>query len=412
MTFEYKSGRLNAENVSVADIAKQVGTPFYCYSEDVFSRNFNEFKDAFSNYPTTICFAVKSNSNLSVLKLLASLGAGADTVSEGEIRRAVMAGVDPEKIVFSGVGKTVSEMKYALEVGIGQFNVESREELALLNDISADSGKKARVSVRVNPDVDANTHEKISTGRKIDKFGISYDQIIEVIKFADSLENIEVEGITTHIGSQITEISPFKQAFTKIVKLVEDIESAGVKLKRLDFGGGIGVKYKDETPIEISDYANALIEIIKPTGLDLILEPGRRISADAGILVTEVQFLKDTGERVFAIVDAAMNDLARPAIYTAYHEIVAEKSDNNTHEYDVVGPICESSDIFGRLRPLPEIESGDLLVIKQAGAYGMVMASTYNTRPTIPEIMVSGDSFKIIRKRQTMEDLLALDELV
>lgn len=412
MGFEYKNGQLFAESMAVKEIAKQVGTPFYCYSKQIFTENYNSFASAFSAHPTTICFAVKSNSNISVLKLLGELGAGADTVSEGEIRRALIAGINPEKIVFSGVGKTVAEMKFALDSNIGQFNIESHEELSLLNEIAGELGKKALVSLRVNPDVDANTHEKITTGRKIDKFGIAYDAIIEAFEYAETLPNIKVCGIAAHIGSQITELEPFKLAFKKIVGLVSELKGKGINLSRLDFGGGVGIKYKDETPLDIKDYADALIEIAEPTALPIFLEPGRRISADAGILVSEVQFLKDTGEREFAIIDAAMNDLARPAIYTAYHEIIAEKSSSTTHKYDVVGPICESSDIFGRQRPLPELKSGDLLAIMQSGAYGMVMASTYNTRPTIPEILVDGDSFKIIRKRQTMEDLLALDEVV
>lgn len=410
MSFEYRNGGLHVEDVAIKNIAARVGTPFYCYSKEVLVKNFNEFNSAFSEYPTTICFAVKSNSNISVLKLLASLGAGADTVSEGEIRRALIAGISPDKIVFSGVGKTLSEMRYALEEGIGQFNVESVEELELLNKVAGESARIAKVSLRVNPDIDANTHEKITTGRKIDKFGISYDAIAGIFDASRDLSNIRIEGLAAHIGSQIVEIEPFKMAAMKMAELAIAIVNKGFDLKRLDLGGGLGVRYKDEVPIDIEYYAENLIEAIKPAGLELYLEPGRRISADAGILVSEVQYLKDTGERIFAIIDAGMNDLQRPAIYTAYHDIIAEKSDNNTQQYDIVGPVCESSDIFGRLRPLPELDAGDLLAIMQAGAYGMTMASNYNTRPFIPEILVDGDNYKVIRKRQTIDDLIALDE--
>ena len=344
------------------------------------------------------------------MKILAELGAGADTVSKGEVMRALKAGVDPLKIVFSGVGKTIEEMQYGLENGIGQFNVESRTELRILNDVAKSLAKIAPVSIRVNPDIDAKTHEKITTGRKIDKFGIPWDEIDETFDLAKSLSNLEVQGIACHIGSQITDIEPFAKTAEKISQYALGLLEKGFPLKRIDLGGGLGIRYKDETPIEISDYAQTIIEQVTKTGLKLFLEPGRRIAADCGVLVSEVQYIKKSGDREFLIIDAGMNDLMRPAIYTSYHEIVAEKSGENTNKYDVVGPVCESSDIFGRQRDLPELEADDLVVIKQAGAYGMTMANNYNTRPTIAEILVEGDSFRAIRKAQTIEEVIGLDE--
>ena len=409
MSFDYKNKTLHAENLSLKEIAEHVGTPFYCYSKSKLIENFSRFKKAFSGYPTTICFAIKSNSNQSILKILSANGSGADCVSKGEIMRAEQAGIDPKKMVFAGVGKTVDEMKYGLKIGIGQFNVESREELKLLDDVAKSMGIKAPVAIRVNPDIDAITHEKITTGRKIDKFGIPWYEVIETYKLAKKLNNINVIGVSCHIGSQITDITPYQQALKKIASLVLELKEINVEISKIDFGGGLGVKYKDEKLIEIEDYANTLINIIKPTGADLIIEPGRRIAADIGVLVSEVQYIKNSGERKFAIIDAGMNDLARPAIYTSYHEIISVNEGEKNHKYDVVGPVCESSDIFGRERPMTELSNGDLIAILQAGAYGMVMAGNYNTRPMIPEVLVDDNKYKIIRKRQTIEELISLD---
>jgi diaminopimelate decarboxylase len=409
MSFEYKDGHLAAENIAVRDISKKVGTPFYCYSKDVLQNNYKSFQEGFSSYPTTICFAIKANSNLSVLKILSDMGAGADTVSQGEIMRAIKAGIPAGKIVFSGVGKTIKEMEYALNQNIGQFNVESRTEVRILNEVAKKLGKKANISIRVNPDINANTHEKITTGRKIDKFGIPWDEVDETFAMAKQYTHLEVQGIACHIGSQITNIEPFIKTARKISELANKLLKQGFNLKRLDLGGGLGIKYKDEQPIDIADYARIIIDSIKDTKLQLFIEPGRRIAADAGILVSEVQYIKKSGEREFLILDAGMNDIMRPAIYTAYHEIIAEKEGDKEYFYDIVGPVCESSDIFGRQRELPHLEAGDLVAIKQAGAYGMSMANNYNTRPIIPEILVEGDNYRVIRERQTLEEIINYD---
>lgn len=405
---DYKNSTLHIENTPVSEIAKKVSTPFYCYSRKQLVDNYLEFKQAFSEYPTTVCFAVKSCPNINVLRLLASYGAGADTVSQGEIMRALKAGIKPEKIVFSGVGKTKDEIKFALQKNIGQLNAESIEELEIINNIAEKLGKKAKVSLRVNPDVDSKTHEKISTGRKIDKFGIPLDDAKKYYDSASKLRHLKIEGVTCHIGSQITDIEPYKQAFAKIADFAKDLIKKDFELKRIDLGGGIGIKYKNEETIAIKDYAKIVISTLKNTGLKLYLEPGRRISGDAGILVSEVQFIKDTGERKFAILDAGMNDLARPAIYGAYHEIIqVDDREGEKINYDVVGPVCESSDIFGRDRKFYELKSGDLVAILNAGAYGSSMSSNYNTRPLIPEVLVDGKSFKIIRKKQKISEIFA-----
>ncbi len=408
--FDYKNSTLNAEAVPVTDIAKKVGTPFYCYSTDRLEDNYLEFKQAFSDYPTTICFAVKANPNIHVLKLLASFGSGADTVSQGEIIRALKAGIKPEKIVFSGVGKTKEEIKFALEKNIGQINAESLEELEIINRIAEQLRKKAKVSLRINPDIDAKTHEKISTGKKSDKFGIPIDEAKKFYETASKLRYIKIEGVAIHIGSQITEIEPYKAAFTKIAELATALIKRGFELKRLDLGGGVGIKYKNEEVIDIKAYAKTIINIIKPLELKLFLEPGRRICGDAGILVTEVQFIKKTSERQFAVLDAGMNDLARPAIYGAYHDIIPVKDrEGHKSSYDVVGPVCESSDIFGRDRKFFNLKAGDLLAIMNAGAYGSSMGSNYNTRPLTPEVLVDGKKFKVIRRKQKISEIFELE---
>lgn len=409
--FNYKKGILYAEDVPVTKIAEQAGTPFYCYSTATLQRHYKVFTGAFSAIPTTICFAVKANSNLAVLKTLAQLGSGADTVSEGEIRRALAVGIPPEKIVFSGVGKSRDEMKYALSQEIGQFNVESAEELEMINDVAGSIGKKAKIAIRVNPDIDAGTHHKISTGRKIDKFGVAFEQARGVYSRAKELVNIEVVGITTHIGSQITKLDPFKKAFDKIGVLIEDLRADGHDIKRIDLGGGLGIPYDNEAPPHPDEYAAMIIDTIRHLGCELVLEPGRLICGNAGILVSKVILVKSAG-RKFVVIDAAMNDLIRPSMYDAYHEIISVKEpDGKDDTVDIVGPVCETGDVFGRDRKLKKVKEGDLVAIRSAGAYGAVMAGTYNSRLLVPEIMVNGDRFSIVRERQTYENMLSQDRI-
>lgn len=407
MSFEYKSNQLFAERLSVSDIAKKHGTPAYIYSKKQFEDNYTEFKNAFDGLDVTTCYALKANNNIHITKLFADLGAGADTVSEGDIRAALMAGIATEKIVFSGVGKTKREMEYALNQKIGQFNVESIAEIEVLNEVAGKLQVKAPVSIRVNPDVDAITHKKITTGRKQDKFGIAWEDVFYVYDNAKKFENIDIQGITTHIGSQITNIEPYAQAFKKIAELCTVLKDRGFNISRIDLGGGIGVQYNDEKIIDIKDYAKLVQEIIAPLGVKIFLEPGRRLTANAGILISEVQYIKQNSEKNFAIIDAGMNDLARPAIYGSYHNIIAveQRATDEKLMYDIVGPVCESSDIFGRERRLQSLKSGDLLAITYAGAYGSSMNSMYNLRPLIPEILVSGEELKIIRERQTYDEM-------
>jgi diaminopimelate decarboxylase len=420
MTFEYKKlqnkSELFCETIAISDIAKQVGTPFYLYSTKILQNNFNNFAAAFAkyNFKTTICFALKANSNLAVIKTFANLGGGADTVSEGEIRRALIAGVAPEKIVFSGVGKTIAEMEFALgknefNATIGQFNAESPEELEILNEVAGRMGKIAPVSVRVNPNVDASTHEKITTGRKCDKFGIDADYIFDVYKKARTLKNLDIQGITCHIGSQITTTKPYEQAFEKVSEIIIKLREVGHNIRRVDLGGGVGIDYNDNAIIELAEYAEIINKNIanlgQEFGIELILEPGRILVGDAGVLVSEVQFIKHTTEKNFVVIDAAMNDLMRPAMYGSYHKIIPVVDAKANGLYDVVGPVCESSDIMGKNRELPELKKGDFIAILSAGAYGSVMSGNYNTRPLVPEVLASGDKFEIIRKRETYAEI-------
>ncbi len=409
MSFTFQNRELFCERVAVAKIAAATGTPFYLYSAARFRENFNAYASAFSGAEATICFAVKSCSNIALLKLLQAAGAGADTVSSGEIRRALLAGIAPEKIIFSGVGKTKEEIAFALESGIGQLNVESLEELEMINEIAAARNVRAKISVRVNPDVDAGTHHKISTGRKSDKFGVPWNEVRETYRKAKTLPHLEVQGVACHIGSQITDLVPFRAAFRKITDLARELLADGFPLRRIDLGGGLGIRYRDETPVPVNDYAGEVLQHVRPLGLHLFLEPGRSISASAGVLISEVQFIKHTEEKSFAVLDAGMNDLARPAIYGAYHEIVAVREGEPDQSYDVVGPVCESSDIFGTDRRLPKLQSGDLVAILNAGAYGAAMSSNYNTRGLLPEILVEGDRFRTIRARQSFEEMIALE---
>jgi diaminopimelate decarboxylase len=410
MSFTYPNNQLFCDGVAVTKIAAQIGTPFYVYSADALRANFDAYKTAFSGLDVTICFAVKSCSNIAILKLLQTRGAGADTVSGGEIRRALLAGIAPEKIIFSGVGKTREEIAFALEAGIGQLNVESPEEIEMINQIATTQKVQARISVRVNPDVHAGTHDKISTGRKSDKFGVPWAEVRETYAKARSLSHLELQGVACHIGSQITDLIPFRDAFTKVTELARELLADGFPLQRIDLGGGLGIQYKDdETPVSVTDYAEAVIQYVRPLGLKLFLEPGRSISASSGALISKVQFIKDTEEKSFLVLDAGMNDLARPAIYDAYHEIIPVRQGDLEESYDVVGPVCESSDIFGTNRRLPKLQSGDLVAILNAGAYGAAMSSNYNTRALAPEVLVDGNAFKMIRERQTFEQIVALE---
>jgi diaminopimelate decarboxylase len=409
MSFSYENGQFVCEGLAVAEIAARVGTPFYLYSAQQLRENFGAYERAFSRADATICFAIKSCSNVAILKLLRAAGAGADTVSGGEIRRALLAGIAPEKIIFSGVGKTRDEIAFALESGAGQLNVESAEELEIISQIAAAKNVQARISGRVKPDVDAGTHEKISTGRKSDKFGVPWREARATYEKAKSLSHLHLQGVACHIGSQITDLAPFNQAFVRVTDLVRELQADGFGLQRIDLGGGLGIRYHDETPLAVSDYAELVLKHVRPLGLQLFLEPGRSISASAGVLISEVQFIKHTGEKSFAVLDAGMNDLARPAIYGAHHEINPVREGAPNERYDVVGPVCESSDIFGINRQLPKLASGDLVAIMNAGAYGAAMSSNYNSRGLLPEILVEGPQFRIIRKRQSFDEMIALE---
>ncbi|KFI29490.1 diaminopimelate decarboxylase [Haematobacter missouriensis] len=414
--FLYRDGILHAEDVAIPDIAHTVGTPFYVYSAATLARHYRLFTEALAGLPHLICFSVKSNSNLAVLKLLGDLGAGMDVVSGGEYRRARAAGVPGERIVFSGVGKTGEEMGLALEDGIRQFNVESEAELRALSRIAEGLGVQAPVTVRVNPDVDAHTHEKISTGRKEDKFGIPISRASEVYALAASLPGIEVVGIDVHIGSQLTDLAPFEAAFAKVADLTRQLRAEGHHIRRLDLGGGLGIPYtrSNEAPPLPFDYGALVKRTLGDLDCEIEIEPGRLISGNAGLLVSEVIYVKEGEEREFLIVDAAMNDLIRPAMYGAHHDIVPvtePAAGAAASPYDVVGPICETSDTFARQWPLPPLAPGDLVAFRSAGAYGAVMASEYNSRPLVPEVLVQGDHFAVIRKRPDFDEILARDTI-
>lgn len=412
--FGYKEGFLHAEDIDMHHLARDVGTPFYCYSDATLRRHYDVFTAAFEDVPLTTCFAVKCNSNIAVLRTLAQEGAGADTVSEGEIRRALAAGIAADKIVFSGVGKTRTEMRYALTQRIMQFNVESVVEMEALSEVATSMSMQAPVALRVNPDVIAGTHDNISTGRKGDKFGIDRDEIVAAYERARELPGIHIQGLTTHIGSQLTSLTPFREAFTHVRELVEQLRANGHDITRLDLGGGLGIPYNtDEThPPHPQDYAQMVRETVHDLGCELILEPGRLIAGNAGIFVTSVIYIKRTATRNFAIIDGAMNDFIRPALYQAHHDVVplvVPSPDAVMEEYDIVGPVCETTDILARERVLPSLKEGDLLAFRSAGAYSAVMSSTYNSRPLVAEVMVKGAQHHTIRPRQTYEQLLALD---
>ncbi|MCP4318685.1 MAG: diaminopimelate decarboxylase [Hyphomicrobiales bacterium] len=414
--FEYRDGVLYAEDVSVAEIARSVGTPFYCYSTATLTRHYNVFAKAFSSVDALVCYAMKANSNQAVLATLASLGAGADVVSEGELRRALAAGIPPHKIVFSGIGKTAREIDFALETGILCFNIESEAELEIINARAVSAGSKASVSFRINPDVDAKTHAKISTGKKEDKFGISWRRAEAVYTRAAKLPGIDVTGIDMHIGSQITDLQPYDDAFKLLHTLVARLRDAGHTIAHVDVGGGLGIPYRsdNEPPPDPVAYADVVLEHVRSLGCQVIFEPGRMIAGNAGILVSEVVYLKETGNKTFVIVDAAMNDLIRPTLYEAWHDIrpvVAPQADSKRILADFVGPVCESGDFIAKDRDTATLNAGDLIAIGSAGAYGAVQSSTYNTRLLVPEVMVNGDRFHVVRPRPSYDDLIGLDSV-
>ena len=411
--FDYKNGTLHAEDVNLAELAEEVGTPFYCYSTATLERHVKVIAEAFKGTDHLLCYAMKANSNQAVLKTIAALGAGMDVVSEGELRRALAAGVPARKIVFSGVGKTAQEMAFALREGIACFNVESEPELELLSQVATRVGQRAQVSIRVNPDVDAKTHAKITTGKADNKFGVAYLRAPEVYARAATLPNIDVAGVDMHIGSQITELAPFEQAFKLMAELVGVLKSQGHNIRHLDLGGGLGVPYRgdNDVPPHPDEYAAMVKRTLGHLNLKYVMEPGRMIVGNAGILVTRVVYVKETRDKTFIIQDGAMNDLIRPTLYDAYHEIIPVDEARKTQltEVDVVGPVCESGDYFAKSRRMAKLEAGDLMAVMTAGAYGAVQSGTYNTRPLVPEVLVKGKQWAIIRARQTYEELIGLD---
>lgn len=414
--FLYRNGALHAEDVPIADIAAQVGTPFYVYSAATLTRHYHLFTEALSPLPHLVCFAIKSLSNVAVLKLLGDLGAGMDVVSGGEYRRARAAGVPGERIVFSGVGKTREEMRLALTGGIRQFNIESEPELRALSEVAASLGVTAPITIRVNPDVDARTHEKIATGKKENKFGIPIDRASEVYAEAARLPGIDVIGIDVHIGSQLTELEPFEQAYLKVADLTRRLRSEGHDIRRLDLGGGLGIPYtrSNEAPPLPTDYGALIKRTVGDLGCEVEIEPGRLISGNAGLLVASVIYVKNGEGRDFLILDAAMNDLVRPSMYGAHHDIVPVTEPPPaapTQPFDVVGPVCETGDTFAKARDLPTLGEGDLVAFRSAGAYGAVMASEYNSRPLVPEVLVKGDHFAVIRERPTFDEILNRDTI-
>lgn len=415
--FDFKQGQLHAEEVPLEEIAEAVGTPVYVYSQATLERHFKVLDEALAGTDHLICFAMKANPSLAVASVLAKLGAGADVVSEGEARIALAAGIAPEKIVFSGVGKTEAELTFALEVGIGQLNLESVEELHELSEIAGKLGKKAKIALRVNPDVDAGTHAKITTGLKENKFGIDWTEAHNVYKKAMRLSGIEVVGVAVHIGSQLTDLQPFKDAFLRVRDLVAMLQADHIPIRHIDLGGGLGVPYEpgvNETPPLPSDYAKMVKATVGDLGCKLVFEPGRLLVGNAGVLLSRVVRIKEGAVKSFVVVDAGMNDLMRPALYDAYHDIkpVKEpKAGAAKRAVDVVGPICESSDVFASGRLLPQLAKGDLLVFGTAGAYGANMASEYNGRPLVPEVMVKDDKFAVIRPRPSYDQMIGAQKL-
>jgi diaminopimelate decarboxylase len=407
--FEYRHGELYCEQVPVNRIAKELGTPCYVYSHATLVRHFLAYDSAFKNIPHVIAFAMKANSNLAILRLMAKEGSGVDIVSGGELFRALKAGVSVSKIVFAGVGKAPDEIRDALKADILMFNVESPAELYAINEVSAAVGKKARVALRINPDIDPKTHPYISTGLKKSKFGISADRAVKEFALASSLSYIEVVGVHAHIGSQLTEVAPFIEALKKVVKLIETLNGQGINIRYLNIGGGLGITYSDEKPPLPQDLSNAILPLVQDLNLTLVMEPGRVIVGNAGILVTKALYLKEGETKSFVIVDAAMNDLIRPSLYGAYHEIRPldeEAGHRAKHQMDIVGPICESGDFLAKDRSLAAVKPGELMAVMSAGAYGFVMASNYNSRPRVPEVLIKGGEIHVIRARETYDDLV------
>ena len=405
--FQYRQNRLYAEDVSLDDIAQRFGTPCYVYSRSALENGYRQFSEALQGCEHLICYAVKANSNLAVLHLLAQLGAGFDIVSGGELQRVLAAGGAADKVVFSGVGKTAAEMKLALEAGILCFNVESEAELERLNEVAGQLGAVAPVSLRVNPDVDAKTHPYISTGLKQNKFGVAYAEAFDLYRKAAAMPHLRVTGMDCHIGSQLTEISPFVAATEKVLALTDRLAAEGIRLEHLDLGGGLGICYNNETPPSIVDYAGALLQALHGRSEKLIVEPGRMLVGNAGLLLTRVEYLKHGEEKNFAIVDAAMNDLMRPALYDAWHHIQpVQPRDETAQQYEVVGPVCETGDFLGHARKLA-IAQNDLLAVMSAGAYGMSMSSNYNSRPRAAEVMVQGATMQLVRERETVQEVFS-----
>jgi len=412
-SYQYKDGEFYIGDLSVAKIAESVGTPCYIYSYEFLKDSFLSYKEAFSAMDTLICYSVKANSNLAILKSFSDLGSGFDIVSGGELLRVKRAGGDLGKTVFSGVGKTREEMKAAIEAGILFFNVESEEELHVLNSVGIELGKKAPVALRVNPDIDPKTHPYISTGFKKSKFGIEIGRALNVYKEANTMEGVNVIAIDAHIGSQIFDLTPFVDSVKKLIGLADNLVKEGINIQYIDIGGGLGISYKlDEKPPHPKMYADIIMKEFSNKPYKLVLEPGRSLMGNAGMLITKVLYLKEGAAKKFVIVDAAMNDLIRPALYESYHEILTVKENSSSHEVvDIVGPICESGDFLAQDKELPKVKSGDLLAVLSAGAYGFVMSSNYNTRPRVAEVLVKGSEFSVVRERETYEELLSLERI-
>ncbi len=410
--FAYRNGEMHAEGVALKTIAAQVGTPFYCYSSAALRAGWREFADGIKGMNASVCYAMKANSNLAVIKLFGDLGAGADIVSVGEMRRALAAGIPPERIIYSGVGKKATELMAALQAGVGQINVESSAELETLNAVAGQLGVKAAITIRVNPDIDAGTHAKITTGRKENKFGIDIDLAREAFALAGRLRNLTVVGVAMHIGSQLTSLNPYREAIVRVRGLIGELRADGHRIDRFDIGGGLGIVYADEKPPSIAEFMRLVARETEGLGCELTFEPGRRLVGEAGVLVSEVILVKPGAAKTFVIVDAAMNDLIRPTLYEAWHDIVAvhaPRPEAATIRCDIVGPICESGDYLAQNRDLPPLAAGDLVMVRSAGAYGAVMASTYNSRPLAPEVMVDGTRFAVTRPRPTLDEMISAE---
>ncbi len=410
--FKFKNHQLYCEDIPIERIAQWVGTPFYLYSYHTLVRHFTVFNEAFKGISHLVCYSAKANSNLALLRLFVSLGGGVDVVSGGELYRAIKAGSDPKKIVFSGVGKREDEIEYALKIGILMFNVESLPELQLINEVGSRISKKAPIAIRVNPDIDPKTHPYISTGMKQNKFGIDVNRALIAYRLASQLPNLEIIGIDCHLGSQLVDVEPFIEALKKLKKLVENLRNEGMEIRYLDLGGGLGITYEDEEPPNPVEYASNLLDEIRGFGCTLILEPGRVIVGNAGVLVTRVLYFKENEEKRFLIVDAGMNDLVRPSYYGSYHQILPVKEENwEEMVADVVGPICESSDFLAKGRKIPKLPSGELIAVMSAGAYGFSMSTNYNSRPRVAEVLVRDDQMFLIRQRENYEDLVRGEEI-